>query len=314
MADDEQSTRCGRCGYDVRGLPSAMCPECGGDLREVGVVGPATNGWAFRAAALVVYAFVALVSPLPIVAALALLLPTRATREFDRTLRLDRPGEVSYDLRVAGGGVAWTQLAGTTSRWRAAGTDYVLIAPPADRSPTGPTPPDRPPPRGRVLLADGPVPDDLADAILAAAVPVTVDPRPPAVEPTPLSRAEAERLAAYVAGLLRDGDAWPEGQWSGTSDPQSPRARLVQFRPPTAPPERGQPHLRPLAWAACAIAWAVMFGYVPRRIGLLRAIRGVPAGEVLFLDPNLPGLPASAGSRPPAKAGGPGRGPGCSTA
>ena len=28
---------CGRCGYDVRGLPGHVCPECGGDLREVGV-------------------------------------------------------------------------------------------------------------------------------------------------------------------------------------------------------------------------------------------------------------------------------------
>ena len=276
MADVEQSTRCGRCGYDVRGLPTPRCPECGGDLREVGVVGPGTNGWAFRVGAVVFYGMLALISPLPIVAALALLLPARATREFDRTLRLDRPGAVSYDLRLTGGGVAWTPMARTTSRWRAAGTDYVLIAPPADRSPTGPTPPDRPPPRGRVLLAGEPVPDDLADAILAAAAPVAHDPRPPAVEPTPLSRAEAERLAAYIAALLRDGDAWPDGQWSGTSDPRSPRARLVDFRPPPAPPERGQPHLRPLAWSTCAAVWAVMFLYVPRRIGLLRAVRGVP--------------------------------------
>ena len=28
---------CGRCGYDVRGLPSRVCPECGGDLSVVGV-------------------------------------------------------------------------------------------------------------------------------------------------------------------------------------------------------------------------------------------------------------------------------------
>ena len=31
---------CGRCGYCVRGLPSFTCPECGSDLREVGIVGP----------------------------------------------------------------------------------------------------------------------------------------------------------------------------------------------------------------------------------------------------------------------------------
>jgi hypothetical protein len=29
---------CGRCGYIVTGLPSHVCPECGSDLRTVGVV------------------------------------------------------------------------------------------------------------------------------------------------------------------------------------------------------------------------------------------------------------------------------------
>jgi len=28
---------CGRCGYNVRGLPTFTCPECGSDLREVGI-------------------------------------------------------------------------------------------------------------------------------------------------------------------------------------------------------------------------------------------------------------------------------------
>lgn len=29
--------RCGQCGYVVRGIMSLTCPECGGDLREVGI-------------------------------------------------------------------------------------------------------------------------------------------------------------------------------------------------------------------------------------------------------------------------------------
>ncbi|MHC4444840.1 MAG: hypothetical protein ACYTA5_19760 [Planctomycetota bacterium] len=37
-ADDTPA--CGRCGYIVKGLPSFTCPECGSDLREVGIVGP----------------------------------------------------------------------------------------------------------------------------------------------------------------------------------------------------------------------------------------------------------------------------------
>src|ERR1700710_2036262 len=28
---------CGHCGYDVRGLPTFTCPECGSDLRQVGI-------------------------------------------------------------------------------------------------------------------------------------------------------------------------------------------------------------------------------------------------------------------------------------
>ncbi len=33
---------CGHCGYDVRGLPTFICPECGRDLREVGILTPGT--------------------------------------------------------------------------------------------------------------------------------------------------------------------------------------------------------------------------------------------------------------------------------
>src|SRR6185369_9941136 len=36
---------CGRCGYLVRGIPTFTCPECGGDLRDVGIdVGKRTGG------------------------------------------------------------------------------------------------------------------------------------------------------------------------------------------------------------------------------------------------------------------------------
>jgi hypothetical protein len=31
---------CGQCSYSVRGLPGFICPECGGDLREVGIITP----------------------------------------------------------------------------------------------------------------------------------------------------------------------------------------------------------------------------------------------------------------------------------
>src|SRR5918993_4809070 len=39
---------CGNCGYFVRGITSFTCPECGKDLREVGIVTPTTHaaGWS----------------------------------------------------------------------------------------------------------------------------------------------------------------------------------------------------------------------------------------------------------------------------
>ena len=30
--------KCGQCGYIVRGVAGVHCPECGADLREVGIV------------------------------------------------------------------------------------------------------------------------------------------------------------------------------------------------------------------------------------------------------------------------------------
>jgi hypothetical protein len=35
-----EAPACGRCGYCVRGITTLVCPECGADLREVGIVGP----------------------------------------------------------------------------------------------------------------------------------------------------------------------------------------------------------------------------------------------------------------------------------
>ena len=29
---------CGRCHYPVRGMPTFVCPECGADVRDVGIV------------------------------------------------------------------------------------------------------------------------------------------------------------------------------------------------------------------------------------------------------------------------------------
>lgn len=40
---DADDPRCGKCGYCVRGVPSFTCPECGSDLRAVGIVTATTH-------------------------------------------------------------------------------------------------------------------------------------------------------------------------------------------------------------------------------------------------------------------------------
>ena len=40
----EDEAVCGGCGYSVRGLRSLICPECGADLRTVGIVPASTTG------------------------------------------------------------------------------------------------------------------------------------------------------------------------------------------------------------------------------------------------------------------------------
>jgi hypothetical protein len=39
-----RSASCGSCGYAVAGLEGMRCPECGADLREAGIVTPASSG------------------------------------------------------------------------------------------------------------------------------------------------------------------------------------------------------------------------------------------------------------------------------
>jgi hypothetical protein len=41
---------CRACGYAVRGLPSFTCPECGSDLREVGIDTPGAGAELLRRA------------------------------------------------------------------------------------------------------------------------------------------------------------------------------------------------------------------------------------------------------------------------
>ena len=45
VAESTGDIGCAHCGYDVRGLPSDICPECGSDLNEVGRIAPQFRRW-----------------------------------------------------------------------------------------------------------------------------------------------------------------------------------------------------------------------------------------------------------------------------
>jgi len=42
--ETDDGAQCGKCKYSVRGLPNLDCPECGSDLREVGIKLPPRRG------------------------------------------------------------------------------------------------------------------------------------------------------------------------------------------------------------------------------------------------------------------------------
>lgn len=86
--------RCGRCGYCVWGAPSFVCPECGSDLREVGIVARR------RVGGMVWGALWTVLLPIPALFLWALFYNTVAPRV--HTVRYDRVIECKYDYDPVG--------------------------------------------------------------------------------------------------------------------------------------------------------------------------------------------------------------------
>ena len=59
---EADAVMCKRCGYDTRGLPGGVCPECGGDLSIVGTIAAARRRWPRSVALVVPVAWTLLVS------------------------------------------------------------------------------------------------------------------------------------------------------------------------------------------------------------------------------------------------------------
>ena len=97
---------CGRCGYFVTGLSGTVCPECGSDLRTVGVVAP---GDARHAPTRLQLAIFALLLPVPIIVGWHVVRPALPKRFIQwAVITLEQPNSGAYrQVRVEGWGHRW---------------------------------------------------------------------------------------------------------------------------------------------------------------------------------------------------------------
>ncbi len=89
---------CGQCGYAVFGLPTFTCPECGADLREVGIVTPGQSGMSPRMRGLLLVLIWTLALPVAAFVATIVIvnaIPQTTTITAQRTL--NSPNSNAYD-------------------------------------------------------------------------------------------------------------------------------------------------------------------------------------------------------------------------
>jgi hypothetical protein len=83
---------CGNCGYCVRGISALLCPECGADLREVGIIAPNAHHPLPRYVKAI---FWTLVLPVPALliswVLLMTVMPFAVTRKFDSVITCQSP-------------------------------------------------------------------------------------------------------------------------------------------------------------------------------------------------------------------------------
>jgi hypothetical protein len=83
---------CGQCGYCVRGISTLTCPECGSDLREVGIIPPNKRIFGSKTIKLILWTFAA--PPLAALISILLLftvLPFAQMYKVDRSIQIQLP-------------------------------------------------------------------------------------------------------------------------------------------------------------------------------------------------------------------------------
>ncbi|MEX0654989.1 MAG: hypothetical protein WD534_07455 [Phycisphaeraceae bacterium] len=102
---------CGKCGYAARGVQSLACPECGADLREVGIVTPKAAG-AIGVVGFVLLWTLFLPMPACVVSGVAMIFaPHHQTHSSSQTFRPESGGyqvELATEVqsRTSGGGMS----------------------------------------------------------------------------------------------------------------------------------------------------------------------------------------------------------------
>jgi len=87
---------CGACGYNTVGLTSLTCPECGSDLRAVGILTPHTAAPAGGfAASAVAFCILWLLCLPPLTTLVSAVVPTQ--KHYERRVQLSRPSSGLYD-------------------------------------------------------------------------------------------------------------------------------------------------------------------------------------------------------------------------
>jgi hypothetical protein len=107
---EEGEPLCGRCGYNVRGLPTTSCPECGADLSSAGIAYDSDRRRRRRRLAAVTVAWTVLC---PVVgwaltfASMAWLLPFRISERVEREIMATRQGVLVFGVHAKVTGRRW---------------------------------------------------------------------------------------------------------------------------------------------------------------------------------------------------------------
>lgn len=105
---------CGRCGYDVKGLESLICPECGADLREIGTRSPGVSAAARPTLAVLAWSAIL---PLPAIVSTGLMvayvMPSRVHKQESLMLIGNEETAIASTVRFSS--------VGDNTQWGAAG-------------------------------------------------------------------------------------------------------------------------------------------------------------------------------------------------